>query len=147
MLTSVKMPGQHWSKIEGEDFIFADGTSDEPKPLRDVKENNYLSPGSRIVGFVLFGISTALGLCGLVWVSMNRKSSVVKAAQPEFLAVLCVGSIITSSAIVTLSFDENYGWSEEQLSQACMATPFLFVLGYILAYSALFSKVSSLSHE
>jgi len=114
----------------------------EPQPLREIFENNYLSSGARIAGFVLFGISTAIGVGGLVWVGYKRKSQVVKAAQPEFLGVLCIGSIITSFAILTLSFDESYGWSEKQLSGACMATPFLFVLGYIIAYTALFSKVS-----
>jgi len=114
----------------------------EPQPLREIFENNYLSSGARIAGFVLFGISTAIGVGGLVWVGYKRKSQVVKAAQPEFLGVLCIGSIITSFAILTLSFDESYGWSEKQLSGACMATPFLFVSGYIIAYTALFSKVS-----
>lgn len=143
MLTSVKLPGQdEWTNVEGEDFIFADGTPAEPMPLREVFENNYLSPGVRVVGLVLFGVSLAIGCLGFVWVYFKRDSPVVKAAQPEFLGVLCIGSIVTSFAILTVSFDESHGWSTTQLSKACMATPWLFVLGYVIAYSALFSKVS-----
>lgn len=137
----MKLPGQGWANLEGESFTFADGTTNEPMPLRELFQNNFLGSGVRTVGLVLFGSSIFLSCSGLIWVVLKRRSQVVKAAQPEFLGALCVGSIISSLAIVTLSFDESYGWSEKQLSKACMATPWLFALGYIIVYSALFSKV------
>jgi hypothetical protein len=40
-----------------------------------------------------------------------------------------------------LSFDESYGWSEEQLSTGCMAIPWLLPIGFITTYSALFGKL------
>jgi len=140
VVTSIKLPGQAWKKVD--DFIFADGTTNEPQPIREIAENNYLSNGVRVFGFALFGISMAIGCSALVWVFAKRSTAVVKAAQPEFLSILCLGSITTSLAIITLSFDESHGWTDGQLDRACMSTPWLFVLGYVMAYSALYSKVN-----
>lgn len=54
--------------------------------------------------------------------------------------MVCVGAIIAGSAIVPLSFDdENY--SKEACSIACMATPWLISIGFVTAFSALFSKI------
>jgi len=63
------------------------------------------------------------------------------AAQPVFLYVLCFGSIVHSMTILVISYDESYGWDEQQLSRACMAIPWLFCIGHIITYGTLFSKL------
>jgi gamma-aminobutyric acid type B receptor len=51
------------------------------------------------------------------------------------------GAATTSLAILTVSYDESYGWDEDALSLACMAAPCLFCVGHIITYGALFSKL------
>jgi gamma-aminobutyric acid type B receptor len=48
---------------------------------------------------------------------------------------------VSVSAVLPLSFDEGKGWSTQQLGSACMAVPWLFCLGYLITYGALFSKL------
>jgi hypothetical protein len=48
---------------------------------------------------------------------------------------------LTSAAILTISFDEGSGWSDDQLDKACVMTPWLFFTGNILTLCALFGKL------
>lgn len=123
------------------DTAYADGRTVPPDLLRDPTEKNYLSSGVRIVGFTLLGIAWLTALTTAIWVFMHHKHQVVRAAQPYFLYLVCFGASVSVSAIFTLSFDESYGWSEDKLSSACMATPWLASLGHIITYGALFSKL------
>ena len=109
--------------------------------LQDLPEQNYLSQAARISGFVLYGIVACLASVSALWIVRHREHQVLKAAQPHFLVVLCVGTIIFASSILTMSFDENQGVSEKGLSKLCRTTPWLIVVGYILMYGSLFSKV------
>jgi gamma-aminobutyric acid type B receptor len=53
--------------------------------------------------------------------------------------LICLG--VSVSAVLPLSFDEDEGWSVQQLGSACMAVPWLFCSGYLITYGALFSKL------
>jgi hypothetical protein len=128
-----------WTKVTN--FIYADGTIYPPKLLRDVPEQNYLNNVIRGVGLTLMGVVLLLALTTIAWVYLNREHRVLRAAQPPFLYMLALGSAISASTIVPISFDESYGWSEQQLSRACMAIPWLLSLGHILTYGTLFSKL------
>jgi gamma-aminobutyric acid type B receptor len=77
----------------------------------------------------------------IIWVYLHRDHRVVKAAQPICLYMICVGAALSASTIFTESFDESFGWSEQQLSRACMASVWLFSSGYIIIYGALFAKL------
>ena len=123
------------------DTVYADGRTVPPDLLRDPPEQNYLSSGIRIAGFILFGVAVMSAVISAIWVFVYHKHRVVKAAQPYFLYLICLGAVVSVSSIVMLSFDESSGWSEEQLSRACMATPWLVSLGHIITYGALFSKL------
>lgn len=123
-------------------FYYADGTEHPPELLRDEPEQNFLPPSVRIIGFVLLGIAWSICVGNCIWVAVNRKHRVLLAAQPLFLYQLALGSAIVVSTIVPLSFDENQGWSVEKLSSACTSLPWLVVIGHLLQYMALFTKVS-----
>jgi hypothetical protein len=126
--------------IEQTPFVFADGTTTGP-PLRTMPEQNYLSPGLQIMGLSLMSIAILLAILSIVWVFVQRNHRVVLASQPIFLYIISFGCIIQASTIFVLSFDESFGWSEEALSAACMASPWLYTLGHILIYGALACKL------
>ena len=121
--------------------VYANGLSTPPLPLRTEPNQNYLSDRVRIFGFALFATALLLSAVTAIWIFFHKENRVVKAAQPYFLYLLCLGSAAEASAIFALLFDEGQGWSETQLDRACMAVPWLFCLGYIVTFGALFSKV------
>jgi hypothetical protein len=88
------------------------------------------------MGMIMMG-----ALSTVVWVYIHREHRVLRAAQPHFLYVLAFGSAaVSASTIFVVSLDESHGWSEQQLSRACMAIPWLLSLGHIITYGALFCK-------
>jgi hypothetical protein len=141
MLTDLHQPGARTEWQSRAPFFFADGSRSPPVKLRTTPEQNYLSSGVRIAGFCLFGINVVLVLSSLIWIALYRKHSVVVAAQPFFLVMLAIGSFLIAICTFTNSWDESYGWTEEQLGRACTSTPWFATFGVILVYSSLFSKL------
>ena len=54
--------------------------------------------------------------------------------------MICLGSLLMSISILTLSFDETTATSRG-LDVACMSTMWFFFIGHILLFSALFSRL------
>ena len=73
----------------------------------------------------------------MVWFWKER---VVSSSQPLFLVLVSVGSFVMISAIIPLSYDEMVTEDESVLDRACMAGPWLYIIGAIIAFSALFAK-------
>jgi gamma-aminobutyric acid type B receptor len=62
-------------------------------------------------------------------------------SQPFFLYMICFGSLVVASVIIPCTLDDEGGsHSQRGLDIACMSVPWLYVLGFIIIYSALFSK-------
>ena len=101
-------------------------------------DTNYLGD-LVIAGYVCFSVIAfvALGFC--IWMFFSRKLFVIRAAQPIFLSLICLGTLILASTIFPLSIDdENH--SQSQCDAACVAIPWTLSFGFTLIFSALFSK-------
>ncbi|CAB9500494.1 Gamma-aminobutyric acid (GABA) B receptor [Seminavis robusta] len=122
-------------------FVYSDGSNSPPTLLRTTPEQNYLDPVVRGIGLTLMSISLLFIAASAIWVWRHRNHRVVIAAQPPFLYVLCVGSTLFSMVILVNSFDESHGWTDSMLDKACVATPWLYILGDMIVYSALFTKL------
>ena len=123
---------------------------DKPGPdvlLRDTPNQNYLSDAARMTGYVVAAVSWALLVFFSAWIAQYRQHRVLKAAQPPFLVVLHVGAALMIAVVIPLSFDENLGFDQAQLSNCCTSVPWLFSLGYVTTYMALFSKVHTHSAD
>jgi len=57
----------------------------------------------------------------------------VRASQPLFLDLLCIGAFIMAAAIIPMSVEGS--------DAACQAIPWLFTTGFIVVFSALLSKM------
>lgn len=133
---------QEWILVnEDYPFVYADGRTVPPGLLRDIPEQNYLSPGYRIFGLILMTEAILLAILSAAWIYRYRKHKVLRAAQPELLYLICFGSALSASTIFPLSFDEGAGWSVNQLSRACRSVPWLIILGQVLVYCSLFTKL------
>jgi len=93
-----------------------------------------------IAGWVLMAIVMANALAFIGWTLYYWEDRIIKCSQPRFLVMLCSGTIIMSSAIVTIGIDDDNS-SLEAADKACMATPWLISMGFITSFSALFSKI------
>lgn len=134
-----------WAPVNGTEFLFFDGTSNEPILLRDVANAHYLSPGVKVTGVVLSGLALVFVIACGSFVFNNRTHKLILASQPEFLYLLCFGAALVAPCAIFLSFDEGGGVPVRQLSAMCSALPWLFVIGYLTMYCALFSKLWRLS--
>jgi hypothetical protein len=122
-------------------FVYAGGSTTPPKalPPNDI-ELNLIPQGIRITGFVLGGLSMLIALWWLLWTIYYRNKDVVRIAQPIFLCQLIVGAFIISTAVISMSMQETTVANQHGLDVACMATPWLLSIGFVTAFSALFSK-------
>ena len=130
---------REWHQVQP--FIYSDGSTSPPEPLRKPGDPNYLSKGMRITGWVLAGIGVFVCLLSLFWLVFHRHHRVVVASQPFFLYCFCAAPLFECASIVLLSFDEGSGWTADELSGMCIAVPWLIVFGHIITFNMLFTKV------
>ena len=115
-----------------------------PFDLPDAEVDENLLGYLRVTGFVCFAIAGLLSLVCIFWSIYNRNEIVVKISQPGFLVLLAVGTLILSSSLVPLSFDD--GGDPESVSKdyrvaICMSIPWLAFTGFAVMFTALFSKM------
>lgn len=141
------MPSLYFGKDQwltnpyAEEFIYADNSTAPPNSLPDVLYNyNYIGESGRIVGYTLMAITVTSSLLSLVWLVWYREKHVVVSAQPLFLFMVSVGTIVMASTIVPLGLEEPVVATPVGLDMACMSTPWLYIVGTTLAFSALFAK-------
>jgi hypothetical protein len=104
-------------------------------------QSNFLSRSVRIIGLSLMGTAWVLAIFFLILIARLRRDPIVRRAKPIFMEVLCFSSVMTSSTIFTLSWDEGAGWSSLPLDLSCTMAPVLFCLGNIWTFGALFMKL------
>lgn len=142
VLTSVYSHENTYTHIDGttengawnvlEEFVFYDGTTREPQPKIKVFDEHLLSRGVQVFGISMIGFSCLLTIAAATWVAIHRSKSYVRTGQPEFLYMLCFGAFLVALSLITMSFDEGSGWSEQQLTRSCRAFPWLFCVGYLI---------------
>ena len=106
------------------------------------RENPNLIPnGLKSMGYLFVAISWSLAIGYIVWMIVHRNDSVIKIGQPEFLFFICVGAIISTSAIIPLTIAEaDVDEDTTKATRNCQAIPFLYSLGWVLMYSSLTAK-------
>ena len=104
-------------------------------------EDNLTSIGLKVLGVIFVVVSWCSSIGYMVWLYLKRKDPVVRMSQPESLFLLCVGAVISTSAIIPLTLAEAApGESTRGASAACRSIPFLYSLGWVLMYTSLTAK-------
>ncbi|CAB9520190.1 acid type B receptor subunit 2 [Seminavis robusta] len=141
LVPSARYDNGVWKSIVGNPYIFADGSLNPPESLPPVDEKmNYIGDAGRIAAFVLMALVMLASVLSLVWMGLFWQERVVSSSQPLFLVLVSVGSFVMVSAIIPLSYDETVTEEIESLNSACMAGPWLYIIGAVIAFSALFAK-------
>jgi gamma-aminobutyric acid type B receptor len=108
-------------------------------PLDPPFNYNYIGD-YKVLGYLCFSIVGFLSIAAIAWTYYYRTKSVVKASQPIFLMMIPMGTLIMSSAMIPLGFDDG-SYSIPVAKGACVATIWLVPIGFTVSFSALFSKL------
>ncbi|KAG7368674.1 7 transmembrane sweet-taste receptor of 3 GCPR [Nitzschia inconspicua] len=105
---------------------------------------NQLGNGIRGYGFAIASLTMVLAGIFAFWSYKNRLSPVVKASQPLFLILICLGVFVMASSIFPMAMDDGFA-SEEACDKACMAIPWLMSMGWSILFAALYAKLRRLN--
>ena len=94
----------------------------------------------RPFGIALAVISMSLSLGLLAWVCFKRNTGVIRKSQPLFLGMICVGTFLMAVTIIPLSVDDEIA-TVETCTVACNVAPWFLWIGFVITFSALFSKI------
>jgi hypothetical protein len=78
--------------------------------------------------------------CLCVASKTNYGPKPISASQPMFLWMVCAGTLIMVSSIFPFGIEDDIA-SYQASSIGCMAGPWLFCIGFVATFSALFSKI------
>ena len=144
-----------WNIIN--DPLFNDNTTKIPLDLPELHPDyNRIKWKLRAICFVLCLVVLLTSIAMSVWTCVNQKSRVIKASQPLFLHIICLGKLasvgvrdctltvfaVTGAALMGLSIlpaSVDDGVMDDP-SVACMGFPVLITLGWSFAFAALYSK-------
>jgi ABC-type branched-subunit amino acid transport system substrate-binding protein len=120
-------------------FIYADDSTIPPLEMPKLEQDFNLVPlGVRAFIWSLSGLVILLSIGFALWTYRYRNKNIVRAAQPLFLFMSCVGTLLMAASIIPMSLQEPV--SETGLDIACMAVPWLFITGFGTASSSLLCK-------
>jgi hypothetical protein len=140
LVPSLNFEDNEWVQIPGNPFIFPNGTESPPASLPEVAFNfTYIGKTARASGYALMAFAMASSILSLLWLVYYRDEPVVDSSQPLCLTMVSAGAFIMASTIIPLSMEETIV-DEAGLDKACMAAPWLYVLGTCVALSALLAK-------
>jgi len=140
-MISIWNEGDGWENIPGTELIYRDGSNTFPGRYRIIFNEHYITPIVRAIGLGLMLFAWLGAAMLMILISWLRKDPIIQQAQPFYMQIMCIGSIIMSAAIASVAFDEKAGWTNRQLSIACSLTPWFFFTGHILIFCSLFIKM------
>jgi len=94
----------------------------------------------RPAGWTLLALSAGLAVYFCAWTFKNRNHRILRASQPMFMQLICLGVFIMALTIIPLSIDDSIA-SPEGCSIACMAIPWLCAIGFSVTFTALLGKL------
>jgi hypothetical protein len=120
------------------------------------EDMTYISDVLLAIGYAMVGVVVLMSIFFLGWVVYYRQKSIIRASQPEFLAIFSFGCIILVSSIIPSSVQGEYRYIQDpvtgqltdeanpdigRVDAACMAEAWLFGIGFVVVFSALFAKI------
>ena len=130
-----------WANFDGVSYIYSDGTANFPPslpPMEPIKMK-HLTPAILSIGILMAAIVMLTALLFMYWTYANSRKRVVKASQPMFLQMVCLGTLFMAAAIVSSSVDDGVA-DQSTCNVMCMLSPWFFFCGFVISFSALFSK-------
>lgn len=118
---------------------FPSGSITPPAQLAPSPLDMTLTPLSlQSICWALAGLAAVMSIVFAALVIRNRASPKIRASQPIFLVLLCVGTLFVSFSTFMVTAQEP--WPSRFLDVSCMLDPWLLSIGVTTAFSALFTK-------
>ena len=105
-----------------------------------VRDDNLLPNGIITFGYLATCTTWILSICFIFWLVFHRQDPVVKVSQIEFLLLICIGAICSSSTVIALTFQAGTDEDTSAATIGCTVAPFLYAIGWVLQYSSLSAK-------
>ena len=104
----------------------------------EIPENLNSIPASfKAMAYAMLGINVLVIVICAVWLYFYRYSAQVRYSQPFFLLLVLLGCLISSCTIIAMAQEDD----GEKMSQACMAIPWLYSVGFSVSFGTLFAKI------
>jgi len=128
--------------VELEPYVFNDGTTNiAPEVPPAETQFDYYSKATRTVAWIMCILVVGLSIAMMFWTRIHETHRVVRASQPIFLYVICLGCLLFASAILPLTIDPSVGQvTTRGCDVACQTVPWLLSIGFSLIFSALSAK-------
>jgi hypothetical protein len=101
---------------------------------------NYIDINYRDTGWGIATLICFTSFAVIIWILWNRRKPVMQAFQPILLIQSAVGIFVMGATLFPLGFDDSL-FSENVLDVTCMATPWIYVFGYTVFLSSIYSKI------
>ncbi|CAB9498227.1 Gamma-aminobutyric acid (GABA) B receptor [Seminavis robusta] len=108
------------------------------EPTEAEEEIHVITEAVRIGGLVMMSICISLAVGFAAWVVYHRGAPTVKMMQPQFLLMLCFGTVLSSFTIYCMGANDQ---NSVNINATCLAWPWLGYTGSTITLSALFSKL------
>jgi hypothetical protein len=133
-----------WNQLEPLTYVDGSQTTPPPDlPPAQVDENHLGTP-LRSMGLAMTGLIFLMSIGCSFWVLQNKGKRIVRASQPIFLWLICLGTMLMGSSLIPLSLGDEV-LSVQGADTACMTIPWLISLGWCVSFSALFSKTKRIN--
>jgi hypothetical protein len=107
-----------------------------------VKVNkNSIDPDFRAAGWGLAGLTCLVSFLLITWTFHNKRDRVMQAFQPFLLLQCAIGLFFLGATNVQLGFDDSL-FGDNILDITCLTTPWIYVFGFSLFYSSVYSKIT-----
>jgi hypothetical protein len=116
-------------------------------------EDRTTNYATKVMCWMLCVINVGMACFFFGWVVYYRKHQVVRYSQRNFLAAIAVGGAVSSLTIIPITFTDELDWDVGLArtgefttgNQTCMASVWLYSLGFVLTFTPLFVKSWRLS--
>jgi hypothetical protein len=100
-------------------------------------DDEMIGTGLRVLGYFGVACTWVASLYFARWTIQHRSDSVVKIGQMEFLLTICVAAMVSSAAVVFLSFEAGSDDDDKWADLGCRIAPFFYAAGWVTEYSSL----------
>mmetsp|Transcript_11610 Transcript_11610/g.32144 ORF Transcript_11610/g.32144 Transcript_11610/m.32144 type:complete len:812 (+) Transcript_11610:243-2678(+) len=100
----------------------------------------YIPRALFIAGYVLVATNYGISALCLFLMYVYRRQEIIRVAQPFFLALVVVGTIVDTTSIIFMSRD-NRDYSVQALDRACLTWPILLSVGHMMTTATLAAKI------
>ncbi|KAI2491563.1 hypothetical protein MHU86_22991 [Fragilaria crotonensis] len=94
-----------------------------------VTDDNILSRALLSMAFMFACITWSVGLSMLAWILRHKDDQIVKTSR-TYMFLMTGGAMLSTTSLMTMSFDAGTGSSSTLATVGCQITPFLYTIGW-----------------